>query len=62
MKQQKFKRIQSYLGALCIPLVLSSCQDDMKEYYEEPDWIKGSIYEILQEDGNYDIFLSGVDM
>lgn len=57
-----FKRIKIYVSAFCISLGFASCQDDMKEYYEEPNWLKGSIYEILQNDGNYDIFLKGVEM
>lgn len=42
-------------------LSVSSCQQQMREYYEEPEWIKGSIYEILQERGDYELFLQGVD-
>ncbi|MBP5170643.1 MAG: fasciclin domain-containing protein, partial [Bacteroidales bacterium] len=33
----------------------------MMRYYDEPDWIKGSLYEILQDKGNYTLFLQGVD-
>jgi len=50
------------LALLVGGFLMSSCQEDMKEYYEEPDWIKGSIYEILQDAGNYSIFLQGVDI
>ncbi len=39
----------------------SSCQDEMKDYYEEPSSIKGSVYEILKESGNYSVFLQGVE-
>ncbi len=42
--------------------IFSSCQRPMKEYYEEPEWLKGSIYEILSEKGNYQLFLQGVDL
>ncbi len=52
------------LGLMTVPaaaLFFSSCQDKMKDYYEEPDWIKGSIYEILEERGDYSLFLSAVD-
>ncbi len=50
------------LGAFVLSACLfSSCQYQMKEYYEEPEWIKGSIYEILQDRGNYRLFLQGVD-
>jgi hypothetical protein len=34
----------------------------MKDYYEEPSWLKGSVYEILQDRGNYSIFLQGVEI
>lgn len=42
-------------------MMLSSCQD-IEEYFETPSWIGGSIYECLQDDGNYNIFLKGVEM
>lgn len=42
-------------------LSLSSCSD-MDEYFETPGWIAGSIYEKLQEDGNYSQFLKGAEM
>ncbi len=43
-------------------LCLCSCKDHMDEYYERPDWIKGNIYEVLQEEGNYGSFLKAVDL
>lgn len=58
------KSIGMALGLMLVPTaaaLLSSCQDKMKDYYEEPDWIKGSIYEILEERGEYTLFLSAVD-
>lgn len=42
-------------------LLFPSCSD-LDEYYEVPDWISGSIYEELAADGNYSIFLEGVDI
>lgn len=45
---------------LLTSLTMSSCSD-LDEYFETPDWISGSIYEELQNDGNYSIFLQGVD-
>ncbi len=59
------KSIGMALGLMTVPaaaLFFSSCQDKMKDYYEEPDWIKGSIYEILEAEGNYSTFLKGVDI
>lgn len=48
-------------SVLCLAVFWSSCQDNL-EYYDTPDSLKGSIYETLQERGNYSIFLKGVDM
>lgn len=42
--------------------MLPACTDKMDEYFETPDWIGGSIYATLQSDGNYSIFLQGVDI
>jgi len=36
--------------------------DNPDDYYKTPDWLKGSIYEVLKERGNYTIFLKGVDL
>lgn len=35
---------------------------DLDEYFESPDWIGGSIYKTLQDEGNYGIFLKGVEI
>lgn len=58
---KNFKNLILSVLALSLSGVFSSCQHQMKEYYEEPEWLKGSIYEILQERGEYDLFLQGVD-
>lgn len=44
-----------------ILILVASCQSEMDKYYELPDWLKGSAYEVLQEEGNFTIFLSAVD-
>lgn len=47
-----------FLGAA---LFFSSCQEDkMKEYFEEPSWLRGSIYDELKSSGDYTIFLAGI--
>ena len=57
----KRPRLKSAMGLLLLSSVtLSSCSD-IDKYFETPDWISGSIYEELQSDGNYSIFLKGVD-
>ncbi len=60
MKRPKFTtRAAGWL--LLSALSLSACSD-MDEYFEEPGWIAGSIYEKLQGEGNYSQFLKGVEM
>lgn len=41
-------------------LTLVSCSD-MDEYFKVPDGLSGSIYEELAAEGNYSIFLEGID-
>ena len=48
-------------SVLCSAVFWSSCQDNL-EYYDTPDNLKGSIYETLEDRGNYSIFLKGVDL
>lgn len=58
MKRPKLK---SAIGLLLFTsMAMSSCSD-IDKYFETPDWISGSIYEELQDAGNYSIFLKGID-
>ena len=51
------------LGVLMGTAMLTSCQDDWSgdEHYQVPEWLKGNAYEVLEKDGNYSIFLEGID-
>ena len=49
------------VGVLLLSVALSACSD-MDEYFEEPGYIAGSIYEKLQGEGTYTQFLKGIDM
>jgi len=50
------------LWVLLIPLLtLIGCEDKMAEHYEVPAWLKGSAWEVLQEKGNYTIFLEAIE-
>lgn len=59
----KFNLRVRKLFPLVLLLLLSNyaCQDKMDIYYQEPDWLKGSIYEVLQERGDYSVFLKGIE-
>lgn len=37
---------------------LCGCEDEMDKYYERPNWLKGSAYEVLQKQPEYTLFLS----
>ena len=58
----KSKLVGCALALASLAGLTVSCQEDMKDYYEEPNWLKGSIYEILEDNGNYSLFLKGVDL
>ena len=51
-------------GTLLGTATLTSCQDDWSgnEHYQVPDWLKGNAYEVLEKEGNYSIFLEGIDL
>jgi uncharacterized surface protein with fasciclin (FAS1) repeats len=51
---------KSFAALLLASCLLQSCSD-MSEYFETPSWLKGSIMEELKDDGNYTIFLQGVE-
>ena len=60
------KKSCNWIGSFFFALVLCcsfvSCMEDPNKYYETPDWLKGSIYEVLEGEGNYSIFLKGVEL
>lgn len=60
MKETGFMR--RAIGLLLLPLMMLSACSDLDEYFETPSWIGGSIYKTLEDDGNYSIFLKGVDI
>ena len=49
------------MGWLAAACLIEGCTDDVPEPYREPEWLAGSIWEILQKDGNYSLFLQGAE-
>ncbi|MEC3907208.1 fasciclin domain-containing protein [Tamlana sp. 2201CG12-4] len=45
---------------LLVLLTLAGCEDDTHDRYSKPDWLEGDIASILENRGNYTIFLEGL--
>lgn len=48
------------VGLIMTAIMAASCSD-MDEYFETPSWLRGSVYETLEGDGNYSVFLSAAE-
>ncbi|MCA5003863.1 fasciclin domain-containing protein [Sphingobacterium bovistauri] len=47
---------------LLVLITLDSCgKKELISNYERPDWLRGNVFEILHEKGNYTIFLEGIE-
>ena len=60
MKNMTFTTV--LLCMLFMPFFISSCTDKIDEHYEEPEWLKGSAWEVLEDRGNYSLFLQAVSV
>lgn len=60
MKNMTFTTV--LLCMLFMPFFISSCTDKIDEHYEEPEWLKGSAWEVLEDRGNYSLFLQAVEL
>lgn len=51
-------------SAAMLAALAVSCSDNLadNDHYKTPDWLKGSAYEVLQKEGNYSIFLKGLEL
>ncbi|WP_159518449.1 fasciclin domain-containing protein [Sunxiuqinia indica] len=58
----KMKFIRTIAWVFIFAFAFSSCKDQMKEHYEAPTWLEGSAWQVLEERGNYTIFLKGAEI
>ncbi|MCH4182523.1 MAG: fasciclin domain-containing protein, partial [Prevotella sp.] len=58
------KQLWLILGGLLIGICLMSCTDDISndDHYKRPSWLKENAYKVLHKEGNYSIFLKGIDL
>lgn len=56
--------LQKMLCLFCALCFITSCQDQMDEHYEVPDWVADNAWEVLSsgEHGNFSIFLKGIEI
>lgn len=59
---KRTKIVNKILGVLMLVFFLSSCEKEMDKHYETPEWLKGSAWEVLEERGDYSIFLEGAEI
>jgi uncharacterized surface protein with fasciclin (FAS1) repeats len=56
------KLIKKWTAALiCFLLVFTSCESELEKYYATPDWLKGNAWEVLEDKGNFKLFLAAVE-
>ena len=60
MKNMTFAAV--LLCILFMPFFISSCTDEIDKHYDEPEWLKGSAWEVLEDKGNYSLFLKAVEL
>lgn len=59
---RKMTLVKKMLWMLSVLFIITACEDKMDEHYEVPDWVNGNAWEVLDELGNYTIFLKGVEL
>lgn len=50
----------SLLCLLCI-FILTQCDNEAKRYYERPDWLEDPVYQVLEQQNRFSIYLQCVD-
>ena len=40
---------------------ITACNKEMDKFYERPDYLQGSAYQVLEQKGKYSLFLEGVE-
>lgn len=60
--KNKYYLFLTYVSVFILCFSLFSCNDERDKYYDTPDWLKGSIAKVLEDRGDYSIFLKGVEL
>lgn len=55
--------VKRLLLSLLTLVLLFSCEDKMDEHYKVPDWLKGSVWDVLSNNNEqYSIFQEGIEL
>lgn len=59
-----FKQFLRVGGLLLAATFVVSCQESMEDsdHYQAPSWLKGNAYEVLQKEGNHQMFLQAAEL
>lgn len=60
MKLKIFTILKQVCGMFLLPAFLASCVDKL-EPYQPASWLKGSAWQVLEDEGNYSIFLKAIE-
>ncbi|MFD1768632.1 fasciclin domain-containing protein [Sphingobacterium suaedae] len=55
------KRSILYMISVCLIGLMSCSKKELVAHYERPAWLRGNIWEVLEERGNFTQFLKGVE-
>lgn len=55
------KRLLIYMAVVMLGLFSSCSKKELITHYERPDWLRGNIWQILEERGDFTHFLDGVE-
>ncbi len=53
--------MKKYLFFALLILVFTSCETALEKYYQTPGWLKGNAWEVLEDRGDFDLFLQAVE-
>jgi len=55
------KRLFIYFIGVCLACSYSCSKKELVSHYERPDWLKGNVWEVLDNRKEFSIFLKGVE-
>ncbi len=54
-------QMKKWIFFVGIILTMLSCETALEKYYRTPDWLKGNAWEVLEDKGEFSMFLEAID-